>query len=619
MALRDCLEQEMTQKLWAACAAVVLALGPIAAQPQVSAPAPSPGPGEPATPAPSFDLVIRAPDNVRPLLERHLELRRYREVPDLDDAELARLMGMAERDARQLLATQGYFSPQVSVTRENGTRPAVVVAVDLRNAARISEVDIGFTGDIATTADADAVAQRERIRRGWGLPVGQVFTQDRWDDAKGDALRELTARRYLAGRLADSLADVDAVRDAAALSLRFDSGPLYRLGPMQVSGMERYDPVLVPRLARLPPGSEYDLAAIQRAQLRLAGSGYFDSAFIHVDPEGDPAAAPVQVTVREARLQKLVLGLGLSTDTGARASIEHLHNRVPGIGWRAETKLQIDRVNPFAQTEWTDIPDEDGWRWSVLGRAERVKDGDLITHAQRLRAGRFRSEENIDRNIYGQYDRATVRTDSGAPIDAGDAGDGSALSANYVWTGRYFDDPLLPTRGYGVGFELGGGLTLGGDRAPFQRTVLRGMWLRPLERGRLQLRGEAGAVISRAGARLPSTQLFRTGGDTSVRGYGFRDIGVPLPNGRTGPGRLMVVGSAEWQRPIRRNGVQTDFESVVFVDAGAVADRVKDLRPHVGVGAGVRWKSPVGPVDAALAYGLKSKEVRLHFTVGFTF
>lgn len=609
----------MNQKIWAACcAAAALALGPDPAAPQ-DPQASLRRPGQPAGTPASFDLVIRAPDNVRPLLERHLELRRYREVPDLDDAEYARLITMAERDARQLLATQGYFSPEVKVTRQAGERPTITVDVDLRSAAVVRNLDIDFTGDIATTRDPEAIAQREGIRSGWGLPVGQVFTQARWDDAKRDAQRELTAKRYMAGRLVDSRADIDAPQAAATLGLRFDSGPLYRLGAMEVKGMERYDPVLVPRLARLPPGSEYDLRRIQQAQVRLAGSGYFDSAFIYVDPAGPPEAAPVQVTVREAKLQKLVLGLGLTTDSGPRASVEHTHNRLPAIGWRAVTKLQVDKKSPFAQTEWTAVPDPKGWRWSALARAERLEDDDLITHGQRLRFGRFRSEDHIDRNYYAQYDRATVRTKSGLPVNPADAGDGSALSVNYQWTGRYFDDPSLPDRGFGVGFELGGGVTLEGDRQLFQRTVLRGLYLRPLKQGRLQLRGEAGAVIANSSAKLPSTQLFRTGGDTSVRGYGYRDIGVQMPDGRVGPGRLLAVGSVEWQRPIERKGVESDLESVVFLDAGAVADRVSQLKPHVGVGAGLRYKSPVGPVEASLAYGLKSKRVRLHLTVGFSF
>jgi translocation and assembly module TamA len=159
----------------------------------------------------------------------------------------------------------------------------------------------------------------------------------------------------------------------------------------------------------------------------------------------------------------------------------------------------------------------------------------------------------------------------------------------------------------------------GSDRSPFQRTVFRWLGLRPLTQGRLQLRTELGAVLAKASAPVPGTQLFRTGGDTTVRGYAYREIGVPLPGGQVGPGRMMAVGSVEWQRPIRWRDTPTNFESVLFVDAGGVADRVGDLRLSTGVGAGVRWKSPVGPVQADLAYGVKARHLRLHMSVGFVF
>ena len=47
------------------------------------------------------------------MLERHLDLRRYREVSDLDDAELSRLVRMADEEVRELAATLGYFNPEV--------------------------------------------------------------------------------------------------------------------------------------------------------------------------------------------------------------------------------------------------------------------------------------------------------------------------------------------------------------------------------------------------------------------------------------------------------------------------------------------------------------------------
>jgi translocation and assembly module TamA len=568
---------------------------------------------------PAFELVVRAPDPLRELLERNLELRRYREVPDLDDAEIARLIVLAEKDARELLATQGYFAPQLRIAREPGTPPTIAVNVEPGPQARVSDVNLEFEGDIATSTDADAIAQRDAIRSDWELPAGKAFTEYGWDHAKSTATRQLLARRYPAGRISYSLADVDAATASARLGLRLDSGALFRLGPMHVTGMQRYDPLLVPRIARLAEGSVYDSEKMVQAQLRLAGSGYFDSAFIFVDPESDPQAAPVQVTVREAKMQKLVLGLGFTTDGGPRATAEHTYNRLPGIGWRALTKLQVEKRNPFAQTEWTAIPNERGWRWSTLARAERLDDDRLVTKSQRLRAGRFQNGDRIDRNWYFQYERSTVENPHNVELTPLDTGSGSAVSGNYIWTGRYFDDLQLPTKGYGIAFELGGGITLGSSHEPFERMMARWIGFHALERGRIQLRAEGGAVLARASAEVPSGQLFRTGGDTSVRGYKYLDIGVPLAGGLVGPGRYLALGSIEWQRPIFRQGRPTQLETLLFVDSGAVANQVADLRANTGVGAGVRWKSPVGPVEAALAYGVKPRKFRIHFTAGFTF
>jgi translocation and assembly module TamA len=81
----------------------------------------------------------------------------------------------------------------------------------------------------------------------------------------------------------------------------------------------------------------------------------------------------------------------------------------------------------------------------------------------------------------------------------------------------------------------------------------------------------------------------------------------------------MVNGSVEWQRPILIDGQASDWESTLFIDGGSVADHPGDFRAKVGIGAGARWKSPVGPLQMDLAYGLATRRLRLHLTVGFTF
>ncbi len=579
---------------------------------------------------PSFEVEIRAPQEIQAYLQSHLELLRYRELNDLDASELERLMEAAERNTRDLLGTLGYFSPDIKLSRRqtggeissvNKARQVVSIDVAPGEPTRIGAVNLAFAGQLGT--DESAVARRNAIRASWPLRPGMIFTQAGWDHAKTQSQQMLTGQRYPAGQIVDSRAEIDTDGHLASLNVTLDSGPAYRLGSLQISGTERFNAATVERVARLTPGADYDRARLQEAQQRLVDSGYFDSVFVSLDTAGNVDAAPVLIQVREAKRKKLVLGIGASTDSGPRLSLEHTDHQVPVIGWRAVSKISIDRDTKSAGTELTAPPDQGNWRWVTSALLKKETSGSFDVISQRLRAGRTQEGDRIDRNYYLQYDRARTTGANGATV-------ADSISANYAWTQRNFDSLPFPSSGYGLGVELGGGTTLGNNREPYFRTQARwlGVWslasqqesyLPSSRSGRIAVRVEGGALLARSGASLPSTQQFLTGGDTTVRGYGFESIGTTLPGGQIAAGRYLAVGSVEWQRPITSNDKLTDWEGVLFVDAGAVADKPSELKAKVGVGAGVRWKSPVGPLQIDLAYGLAAKQLRLHLNVGFTF
>lgn len=588
---------------------------------------PSPASAGTAMPAPApanvaFALDIEAPDDIKALLEQHLELQRYRELTDLNDNELTRLVATARENTRDLMATLGYFAPDIQIELVAASPPGLRV-VRLRAApgepTEIDTVAIEFSGPIAS--DDQARAQRQQIKDSWSLRPGMRFTQAAWAGAKQQVLRQLTTQRYPVGQLSTTLADINPLSHRARLTLVLDSGPAYRLGPLKVSGLERFEPELVTRLARLQAGAEYTQTQLVEAQQRLTDSGYFDSVFVALDTTGDPNAAPVQVQVREALLQKVVLGVGVSTDSGPRLTLEHTHNQLPGLGWRSSSKVLLDRNTQSIGSELLAPPDADNWRWVTSALIQRQQSGSLDVSSQRLRGGRSKSEEQFDRSYFLQYDRADTAATSDAMPELA-----QSLSANYAFTLRRFDNQAFPTRGWGLGLELGGGTTLGSQQDPYGRVLARVLRYQPLgegdnarRAGRLALRAEAGAVLAKEGITLPSTQLFLTGGDNTVRGYSLRDIGVTLPNGLITPGRYLALGSVEWQRPIVVNEQMTDWESTVFMDVGAVANQPSELQAKVGIGAGVRWRSPVGPLQIDLAYGVQTQSLRLHLNVGFNF
>jgi len=575
---------------------------------------------------PAFEIDVRAPDDIREVVSRRLELRRFAELTDLDDNELARLLPMAETNAREILATLGFFSPTVRVESiaATDTMPRrVVVDILPGDPTLVTDVTLEFTGPVAT--DDAARIQRLRIEALWPLRAGMPFTQAGWDAAKLLALRELTTVHYPSGRITDSRADIDPETRSARLRVTLDSGPVFKFGKVVVKGLDRHPEELVVRLAQLPSGERYEQSRMLEAQQRLSESNFFESVFISLDTTGSPEEAAVLVTVREAKRQKLILGVGVNTDTGLRLSAEHTVHRLPLIGWRAVTKLLYEQPKKSFGTEWTAPPDDRLWRWRTSAQVAREESGSFEVDSLMLRAGRTRATEFVDRSHFLQYEKA-LNSGFNPPPAA------SAVSANYVWTRRNFDSRLFPTHGHGLSLDVGGGMTVDGGRYPFGRFVGRWLGYFPIGwnadaaerlgavRGtRIAARAEFGAVVANDAANLPTTQLFLTGGDNTVRGYAYRSIGVTLPDGQTAAGRYLAVGSVELQRPIVMDGVVSAWDFIAFVDAGGVANQPQDLTAKVGFGAGAQWNSPLGPLQVNLAYGVATRQVRLNLSMGVNF
>ena len=612
---------------------------------------------ETPAPRPNFNLeVVTEHAAVKALLEQHLELRRYRELPGLRRTELTRLVSAADADIRKLLGTMGFFAPTIELTlldveRGSDDIRVVRIQVDPGVPAKVAAIDIQVhspQGDISTatlparsarstdqpteaTAPANTATrdpsswQRQSVVRSWGLPIGEAFSQEAWNSAKKEGLSRLQERRYPTASLSASRADVDADTLEARLQASYKTGPLYRFGPLRIEGSERYDSTGIARIARIPVGEEYQQRHLLEAQQRLASSGFYESVFLTLDTDAAPkGAGEVQVDViaqvREALLQKWEYGLGISTDTGPRLSIEHRHNRLPGIGWQAHSKIQLDRRNPLLSTRLNSMPDEHGWNWFVSALAQRAELADYTANSITLSAGRSKNQQKIDRQYFLRYDLANPQGDYAPPKS-------SALSVNYGWTGRYFNNPSNPTRGHGLALEAGTGFTLTPQRTPFLRAAGRWLYLHPLgkrdsvtkRRSRLSVRTQVGGLLARSDAVMPLTLLFLSGGDTTIRGYSYQSIGTRSEWGQRIGGRYTLASSLEWQRPMVLAGNTKDWEHTLFVDAGMVSDRMQADKIYVGVGSGIRWNSPVGPLQADLAYGLQSHKVRLHLRLGFNF
>ncbi|RPJ48401.1 MAG: outer membrane protein assembly factor [Betaproteobacteria bacterium] len=556
----------------------------------------------------AWRIELDAPVEVQSLLEEHLDVYRYRGRPGVDAAMLQRLVARAAADAEALLATAGYFSPQIEVT---GTPAAGMTTVLIRvitgPVARVAAADISVTGAIA--GEPNEVERIARAKQRWRLKVETPFRQGAWDDAKEALLREFRFDGYPAARITSSAAEVDPEAARVTIKVAIDSGPLFRYGATQIDGLQRYPRNIVENLQRFRSGERYSYEAVVRYQTELQTSGFFRSASVAVDTDpAQAAAAPVRVRVVEHPLMKIDLGAGFSTDTGLRGEASFTHHNTLQPGWQSSTKLRLDSKKQAVNAELALTPEPGGWRNRLGVEAERSDIENLVSRTLGLTAQRaWRTPEE-------EHNWALKFQTEEQSLTAGPVDNLSALSLNYAWTLRGVDDLLRPRRGHMINLQLGGASAALLSTRSFMRGYGRGLYILPVGRAdRVHLRGELGAVWASARDGIPSEFLFRAGGDQSVRGYDYESLGVREGSAVVG-GRFLGVATIEYQHDFT-----AQWGGAMFIDAGNAADSPSELRPVYGYGVGVRWITPAGSLNLDIAQPEDAGKVRLHFTLGVRF
>lgn len=569
-----------------------------------------------------YRVEVEAPDELRPLLADYLDLSRFQNAPDteaIDNTELNRLANAAPAQARTLLETEGYFSAVVETSRSvaEGGLPVVRVKVDPGPRSRIGSIGFVVNGELqdGATADPDSDAARllASLRKDWALPEGAPFRQATWAAAKTTTLAKVRAEGYPAASWQQTAARVDATEHRVALTLELDSGVLYRIGAIRVEGLQRYDESTVRRLATVGAGTPYSEKLLLDYQERLQKLGLFESATVELEPNpATPAATPVIVRVRELTLQQATIGVGVSANTGPRVTLEHRHRRPFDLDWVATNKFELGSALKSWNGELISHPLEGLYRNLLAGNAERLRSGEEIRTSWTARFGRTQDTQRIERLYFGELTHARVDNTAGRTRS-------EAVTANYHWVYRDVDSALLPTNGYTLSLQsaIGRSRNSTEENGPFGRGYGRLTVYQPLGRAWYgSARVELGNIFAANAVGVPDTLLFRAGGDDSVRGYAYRTLG-PVVDGAVTSGRVMFTGSAEIARPVSPRMPAVWWAA--FVDAGNAATHWNELRPAIGYGLGLRWRSPVGPLRVDLAYGEEVRKVRLHLSVGIAF
>ena len=565
-----------------------------------------------ATPAAAqavrYRVEVEAPEELKKMLQTGLTLVHWERDPQMTLEQLRRLSDDAVREAREAAATEGWFAARVESSIDESADPRVVrIRVEPGERTRVADVEIRFRGPAAH--DAAAKSNFRRVRQTWSLRRGEPFRQADWEAAKRVAVREMQSWRYAAASVAESSATIDPKTNRASLLIDIDSGPPFKFGELRVSGTKRYHQDLVTNLSPIRPGDDYDRDSVLLYQRRLLETGYFASVQADIDPQPRLAeGSPLRVSVIEASSQLFETGLSYNTDVGLRAEIAYHNHDIFDSAWRFRSALKLDQKIQDARLDF-DSPPQPGARWYSFFTSARQQDiQNERTREFAVGMARNSGLERTPSAVLLSWHLEEQRVLNEAPDTR------YAVYLGFRRTFRHTDDIVSPRNGYYATFEVGG--TPGEPLASraFLRAVASGSYFLALgRRDDVLLRAQGGAVAANSREGIPSTFLFRTGGDQTVRGYEFESLGVAQGEAIVG-GRRLAVGSVEYTRWIGEA-----WGVAAFVDAGDAWDSGVAFDPALGYGVGARVRTPIGPIRADLAYGDRVNGFRVHFSVGFNF
>ncbi|MDR6989924.1 autotransporter assembly complex family protein [Luteimonas sp. 3794] len=546
---------------------------------------------------------------------------------DISGRRMAYLLREAERETRRALEPFGYYSPTIDVQRNREDDAiSVRVVVDAGQPVRVRNSDIAIIGE----GGQDRYLARDIARF---LPSeGAVFSHPDYESSRNQLSRRLAERGYFDAEFASRRVEVTRADFAADIDVVWTSGDRYNMGAttFEQTPEQIVNDSLLEGLVYWDEGSYYHQGRIDRLRSSLGRLDYFSN--IDIEPQVSEAnerrEVPVKVTLTPAKRSIYTSGVSYGTDSGAgiRLGVERRYVNMRGHKALAQIDYAQRRKTATLQYRIPAFAWFDGWYTASLQVADEQTDYIDSRRVELVgsRNGQYNEFLNLVASLHVLRERWAYapEEDPDNPLPPNDEFNGAlyryATFAYPSLRAEYIDvnDRLFPTSGIGGSIMLRGGVEGAASDTSFAQIHARASWFRGIgESNRLIVRGELGHTFTDALVAMPPSLRFYAGGDRSIRGYDWREVGprIPARNGRRAfaiGATSVVTASVEFERYF------TDtIGAAVFVDSGDAFDG-SSPQWRTGVGIGARYKSPVGPLKFDIARGLDNPDSA--FTIGLS-
>lgn len=537
----------------------------------------------------------------------YLEIYQFHDKTAPSSARLRYLHRSAEKQINSALHPFGHYRATVDgqlVQTPQGWRAHY--RIDPGPALMVSRLDLRISGAGKSDPEFQKALAKTSLKQGAPL-----------DQAAYEALKKrfqvlASQRGYFDAHLKEHQIRIDLPNYSASIILHFETGERYKLGRAHFQQEREWlAPELLQRFVEIKPGQAYDVADLQQLQGDLSNTDYYKQVEIQASPESaDNLVIPVEVKLQPQKPRKYTFGAGFGTDTGARVSAAVTGRRINRHGHSYNAGVLVSQIKYGLAGEYI------------------IPAGDPRTDAFGLRAS-YEDEHSDTRNyrainlggFYKYRDGLWIKTYA---LDyrierfelSGDEPTSRLLIPSIDWTRTFpaeLEKRIYAIDGAWLQLRLRGAHDALLSDTSFLQPLISAKWIRSFQNhSRIISRAAIGTTWVDDFAALPTSLRFFSGGDRTIRGYKYSVIGPLDDADEVTGGKHLTEVSLEYEFPIKEK-----WSIAAFVDHGDAFNDKPEYK--TGIGLGLRWRSPIGPVRFDLGHGLDQppgNNIRLHLTIG---
>jgi outer membrane protein insertion porin family len=450
---------------------------------------------------------------------------------------------------------------------------------------------------------------------------GDWYNADQVEDIVQKLTDALGTRGYA---FVDVKPQVNRDRDNKTINITYDiqEGPRVYVERIDISGNVRTLDKVIRREFKLVEGDAFNTAKLRRSRQRVKDLNFFEKAEVtNVPSETAPDRTVIKVDVQEKSTGEVSFGVGWSTTAGplVEASIRERNLLGRGQDLRVSGSMgtrQNQAVLSFTEPYFLDRQLSSGFDvFATTRKLQKESSYDANSAGTSLRAG-YQVQDNLRQDWKYTLKRDQIENvDAAASRFVKEQQGTSVLSSiqqTLLWD--YRDSKVEPTEGYyfRVNNEIAGA---GGTQKFLRNNVGAGQYFPLAEQVVLSLSGNAGIITGFGDDKIRINERYYLGGD-NLRGFASSGVSPRDKNSGDALGGLwQYSGSAQVKFPLGLPD-ELGFGGQVFSDFGAIgstedynssSDINQSSSVRVSVGAGVTWKSPMGPVAVDLGFPVKKE------------